>query len=118
MPGSSTGTNITWCFLFQVGWYNDQVGAKFELDYAYDTLAFIVISQPSMFEKGFLPFMKEQKYSGIRDPIDECMIYYFQQAKQVSSASFSAVSSISLMLAVFTKNLRGHSPFGLGLQAT
>ena len=44
---------------FKVGWYNDVVGQKFHLPYDYDAVAFLVISQPSMFEKAFLPFVRE-----------------------------------------------------------
>ena len=43
---------------FKVGWYNDSVGDKFQLPYSSDTLAFVIISQPSMFEKAFLPFVE------------------------------------------------------------
>jgi hypothetical protein len=42
---------------FKIGWYNESVGEKFALPYSDDTLAFVVISQPSMFEKAFLPFV-------------------------------------------------------------
>ena len=44
---------------FKIGWYNESVGEKFELPYSCDTLAFVIISQPSMFENTFLPFVEE-----------------------------------------------------------
>lgn len=44
---------------FKVGWYNDAVGPRFLLPHPPDTVAFIVISQPSMFERAFLPFMRD-----------------------------------------------------------
>lgn len=42
-----------------MGWYNEHVKAGFQLGHAYDTLAFIVISTPSFFEKCFIPFLHE-----------------------------------------------------------
>ena len=67
---------------FLTGWYNQLVSTKFHLDYPEDTLAFVIISQPSMFEKAFLPFLASHYKSGtsspeLRDPIDECMLHYF-----------------------------------------
>ena len=44
---------------FKIGWYNESVGEKFTLPYTDDTLAFVIVSQPSMFEKAFLPFIAE-----------------------------------------------------------
>ena len=63
---------------FKVGWYNDAVAdKKFQFPDDSNTLAFIVISTPSMFEKAFLPFLKEELTGGmpfeIRDPLDRCM---------------------------------------------
>ena len=62
---------------FLVGWYNERVGQKFFLDFASDTLAFVVISQPSMFENAFLPYLANTKLEALHDPIDECMLHYF-----------------------------------------
>jgi len=71
------------CHPFLVGWYNSQVGEKFALDYAADTLAFIVISQPAMFEKAFIPFLTEKwDKTNIRDPIDQCVSHYFNKVKE------------------------------------
>ena len=42
---------------FKIGWYNESVGEKFRLPYSDDTVAFVVISRPCMFEKTFLPFV-------------------------------------------------------------
>ena len=50
---------------FLTGWYNQLVADKFHLDYPEDTLAFVIISQPSMFEKAFLPFLSSHYKSGI-----------------------------------------------------
>jgi len=44
---------------FKIGWYNDHVLPAFKLDYAYDTLGFIIISTPNMFEQAFKPSFNE-----------------------------------------------------------
>jgi len=64
---------------FLIDWYNDQVDRKFHLDYSPNTLAFVVMSQPRMFEDAFLPFMTKTKgqLGSIHDPIDQCMLHYF-----------------------------------------
>lgn len=56
-----------------IGWYNDHVGEKFKLNYASDTLAFVIISTPSMFEKCFLPYVSTKPLDVILDPIDSCI---------------------------------------------
>ena len=63
---------------FKIGWYNEAVAnKKFEFPDEPDTLAFIIISTPSMFEKAFLPFLVEEVAEEtsfeIRDPLDRCM---------------------------------------------
>jgi len=68
---------------FLIGWYNEQVSPKFHLDYPSRTLAFIVISRPSMFEDAFLPFLKSHLRTGLHDPIDECMLHCFSKVKDV-----------------------------------
>ena len=49
----------------------------FKFDLPEDTLAMVVISTPSMFEKSFLPFLKSNSdfgdHAACRDPIDECV---------------------------------------------
>jgi len=78
---------------FLVEWYNQQVSDKFTLDYPVDTLACIVISQPTMFEKAFVPFLEEKwDKTHIQDPIDQCMVHYFSKVKE----SFSGVVIDSL----------------------
>ena len=62
---------------FLVGWYNQQVGDKFHLLQPPDTLAFVVISQPAMFERAFLPFLASSQLDSIHDPIDQCMLEQF-----------------------------------------
>ena len=67
---------------FLVGWYNEQVSPKFHLSFPPDTLAFVVISQPAMFEKAFLPFLTSESRTGLNDPIDECMMHYFSKVHE------------------------------------
>lgn len=64
--------------------------AKYWLKYHDDTLAFLVISNPSWFENSFLPFLADnnKKFSDdsnllIKDPIDQCMTYLFQMLSKV-----------------------------------
>lgn len=68
---------------FKIGWYNDRLAhPAFILDYPYDTLAYIIISTPHMFDLAFKPFLVEKTLDGVHDPIDECMVHYLQMFKQ------------------------------------
>ena len=60
---------------FQVGWYNASVGEPFHFPVHGETLAVLVISAPSMFEKLFLPYIMEdeQCIAGQVDPLDKCI---------------------------------------------
>jgi len=65
---------------FLVGWYNSMVAEKFRLPQTNDTLAFVVISRPSMFEKTFVPFLAKRRkisssseFFAAGDPLDQCM---------------------------------------------
>ena len=59
---------------FKVGWYNARVEKPFHFHHHEDTLAVLIISTPTMFEKIFLPFvMGEQYTAGITDPLDRCI---------------------------------------------
>ncbi|MBN3275915.1 MMAC protein, partial [Polyodon spathula] len=40
----------------------------------------LVLSAPQMFEKAFKPFLKNQEFKNIRDPIDECVAHYVNRA--------------------------------------
>jgi len=62
---------------FKVGWYNESVGEKFTLPYPADTLAFVIISKPSMFEKAFLPFIAENLEELDQVPLK--FLYYLTQ---------------------------------------
>ena len=64
---------------FLTGWYNELVSEKFQLDHPPDTLAFIIISQPAMFEKAFLPFLSGGVGVGLQDPVDLSMLHYFSR---------------------------------------
>ena len=89
---SGTHVNILHFNFIQVGWYNDKVDEKFQLDYDYNTLAVVVVSTPDMFEEAFRSFINHQGNNGTRDPIDDCVAYYFQQAKDVRFCSQSFIS--------------------------
>ncbi|XP_032884595.1 cyanocobalamin reductase / alkylcobalamin dealkylase [Amblyraja radiata] len=65
------------CDPFKISWYNAVVQPCFHLQYPDDTLAFVVLSTPQMFEKAFKPFIGVMQLSTVRDPIDECVAHYF-----------------------------------------
>ncbi|GCC26940.1 cyanocobalamin reductase / alkylcobalamin dealkylase isoform X1 [Chiloscyllium punctatum] len=69
------------CDPFKIGWYNAVIQPSFHLQYQDDTLAFVVLSTPQMFEKAFKPFIAEKPLTTIRDPIDECVVHYFSLLK-------------------------------------
>lgn len=71
------------CHPFKVGWYNEHVSQPFVLPYDKDTIAFIIISTPSMFEKAFIPFLASADYLRTKqqDPIDQCMVKHFSSVK-------------------------------------
>ena len=54
---------------FLTGWYDELVGEKFHLDRPPDTLALLVISQPAMFERTFLPYLAATPRQKLHDPI-------------------------------------------------
>ncbi|XP_014667334.1 PREDICTED: methylmalonic aciduria and homocystinuria type C protein homolog [Priapulus caudatus] len=70
---------------FKVSWYNKSVEPVFHLGYHGDTLAFIIISTPNMYENAFKPFVTRSKCLGVRDPIDECVAHHFDQVKNLFS---------------------------------
>ncbi|KAM9435471.1 cyanocobalamin reductase / alkylcobalamin dealkylase isoform 2-T2 [Clarias gariepinus] len=57
----------------KIGWYNAVVSPAHQLYYSADTLALVVLSTPSMFEKVFLPFLQTGCCEDVRDPIDQCV---------------------------------------------
>lgn len=71
------------CHPFKVGWYNDHVAESFHLEYQPDTLAFVIISIPSMFEKTFIPYLLEADCLRPQgDPLDQCMVKHFSGIKE------------------------------------
>lgn len=59
---------------FLISWYNSVVDPIFRLtNYDDDTVAFLVISTPSMFERTFLPYALNDYHDLSRDPIDCCV---------------------------------------------
>ena len=71
--------------LLQIGWYNEKVSPEFHLPYSYDTLAFVIISTPAMFDQAFRPFVCRLDCSeeSARDLIDECIAEQFKNVCQV-----------------------------------
>jgi len=76
---------------FLVGWYNDSVGhERFQLQYPRGTVAFLLLSTPSMFEKLFLPYVTSPDYVPSQlDPLDQCL-------KQFLSALTSAFPGLDI----------------------
>ena len=68
-----------------MGWYNKLVGQTYHLQYPDDTLAYIVISTPSMFDKAFKPFVRRTKCN--EDPVDKCVAYHFSTTREVGTIS-------------------------------
>ncbi|GIY39137.1 hypothetical protein CEXT_470651 [Caerostris extrusa] len=64
--------------LFKIGWYNSFVRPTFKLNQNEDTVAFLIISSPKMFENAFIPFLQQMsnQLTGLNDPIDESFSNY------------------------------------------
>ena len=60
---------------FQMGWYNARVAEPWRFHLHQNTLAVLVVSTPSMFEKLFLPSLTEGPPSMAEkvDPLDRCI---------------------------------------------
>ena len=72
------------CFsLPKVGWYNAILQPAFHLPYSDDTLAFVVLSTPSMFDKALKPFVNKERLKIIRDPVDQCVSHHLLRVKEV-----------------------------------
>lgn len=58
---------------------------RFQLPLSEDTLAFVVISTPAMFDQAFKPFILRQECVGnaSHDLIDTCMAEQFSLVQQV-----------------------------------
>lgn len=87
------------CYPCLVEWYNEMVQNAFRLEYAADTLLFVILSTPSMFEKSILPFIEETKVKGVRhvrDPVDDCIRHHVQRVKQVSDGDCLKLTSYTM----------------------
>lgn len=62
----------------------------FQLPADEDTIAFVVISTPMMYDRAFKPFILRQECSGdgARDLIDTCVAEKFSLVQQVSPHKF------------------------------
>ncbi|KAM9620123.1 cyanocobalamin reductase / alkylcobalamin dealkylase isoform 4-T5 [Morphnus guianensis] len=67
---------------FKVGWYNAILQPGFHLPYPDDTLAFVVLSTPSMFDKALKPFVNKERLKIIRDPVDQCVSHHLSHVKE------------------------------------
>ena len=57
---------------------------KFQLKYDPQTLGVFILNTPEMFERAFLPFLKElNSIETLHDPIDEFMNLHFNKMQQV-----------------------------------
>ena len=70
---------------FKMGWYNAKVDEPFRFPLHHDTLAVLVVSTPSMFEKHFLPFLMEDQNlsAGKVDPLDACIRAAMEQTAKL-----------------------------------
>jgi len=79
---------------FHVGWYNDLVDTKFQIDYSYNAMALVVLSGPDTFEECVLPYVRTQLEKRpdftTCDPLDECMKVLLTVAHQkLETAGFA-----------------------------
>ncbi|KAM4721986.1 cyanocobalamin reductase / alkylcobalamin dealkylase isoform 2-T2 [Rhinophrynus dorsalis] len=81
---------------FQIGWYNEVLEPAFHLSYPEDTLAFVILSTPSMFEKAFKPFLRQHPLQKLRDPIDQCVSYHMSLAKEFPSHKLDIIYDYEL----------------------
>ena len=86
------------CHPFKMGWYNNIVEPRFQLPHAPDTLALLIISTPSMFDRLFKPFVTSSSYiPGAFDPLDQCMKETFDNLKTIfSDQSVEAIQDFEL----------------------
>merc|ERR1719376_1375315 len=80
---------------FQIGWYNQELRKDFDSCYQFDlppeTLAFVVISTPSYFQKTYLPFIKEHgDKRNLTHPVDECTRTTFQRLCSLFPPNYGA----------------------------
>ncbi|XP_061488792.1 cyanocobalamin reductase / alkylcobalamin dealkylase isoform X2 [Rhineura floridana] len=67
---------------FKVGWYNAVLPPAFHLPYSDNTLAFVVLSVPAMFDKAFKPFLRNQLLKKIHDPVDQCISHHLTLVRE------------------------------------
>uniref|UniRef100_A0A8D0GFA8 Cyanocobalamin reductase / alkylcobalamin dealkylase n=1 Tax=Sphenodon punctatus TaxID=8508 RepID=A0A8D0GFA8_SPHPU len=69
-------------YFVKVGWYNAVLQPSFHLPYLDNTLVFVVLSTPSMFDKAFKPFVNSQLLKKMNDPVDQCVSHYLLLVKE------------------------------------
>lgn len=92
-----------------MGWYNEAVAPVFHLPYSENTLAFVVLSVPAMFDKAFKPFLRNQRLKKLQDPVDQCVSHHLSVVREVREfkASFHFVSPMdsSILFPAFRAEL-------------
>lgn len=93
---------------FKTEWYNNAITDKtFAFTDAPNTLAFIVISTPSMFEKAFLPYIareaSDSEHFGIKDPLDTCMKNTFLYLSKLFKNQYDVVQMHDFEISPATK---------------
>lgn len=76
---------------FQLGWYNEKVTSHFQFSgMDADTLAFVILSVPNMFEDAFLPFLAQETdcQGDGGDLIDTCMKTRFKDFAESARKKF------------------------------
>lgn len=77
---------------FQMGWYNEKVTSHFQFPLLDpETLAFVILSVPNMFENAFLPFLAQETdcLSDGGDLIDTCMRTRFKEFAESTKDEFA-----------------------------
>ena len=92
-------------FYKQISKYNEKVAQEYQLDYHDNTVAFVALSSPTMFEKAFVPFLNEEiesvKSNTLVDPLDQCMRKCFSHLKRVSFLLLVSLNFQFLIVCLF-----------------
>ncbi|KAM5266563.1 cyanocobalamin reductase / alkylcobalamin dealkylase [Hipposideros larvatus] len=67
---------------FQVAWYNALLPQAFHLPLPGPTLAFLVLSTPSMFDRALKPFLQSCHLQSLTDPVDQCVAYHLGRVRE------------------------------------
>lgn len=88
------GTGVT-CHPFQLGWYHEKVSTPYHFPYSNSTLAVVLISTPSMFERLFKPFLTSPNYShSSPNPLEQCFRYFFSKLRELFPSNKDSIQAI------------------------